>query len=131
MYSKTTGHIHVQVEPAYLDEKSAPADNHYVWAYTILIENRGVAEVQLRSRYWHITDARGKVQEVRGEGVIGEQPTLRAGETFRYTSGVVLNTPSGIMTGHYTFENAQSGGHFDVAVPAFSLDCPYQVMRQH
>lgn len=131
MYSKTTRHIAIQVEPSYLDEKSAPADNHYVWAYTILMENRGVETVQLRSRYWHITDARGKVQEVRGDGVIGEQPVLKPGEQFRYTSGVVLNTPSGIMDGHYTFENQVTGGHFDVEIPAFSLDCPYQVMRQH
>lgn len=131
MYSKTTRHINVQVEPTYLDEKSAPADNHYVWAYTILIENRGVEAVQLRSRFWHITDARGKVQEVRGEGVVGEQPFLQAGEQFRYTSGVVLNTPSGIMDGQYTFENQSTGCHFDVEIPAFSLDCPYQVMRQH
>lgn len=131
MYSKTTRNIKILVEPQYLEDKSMPAENHYVWAYTILIENLGQDEVQLISRYWHITDARGKMQEVHGDGVVGEQPVIVQGEQFRYTSGVALTTPSGIMVGHYTLENKATGNHFDVAIPAFSLDCPYQVMRQH
>lgn len=131
MYIKTTRGIKISVNPAYLQEQSVPGNDQYVWSYTIRIENLGGEEVQLRSRYWHITDARGKQQEVRGDGVVGEQPVLEPGGQFTYTSGVSLSTPSGIMVGSYTLENRVTGGHFDVDIPAFSLDSPYQVIRAH
>lgn len=99
-----------------------------MWAYQVKIENLGQSTVQLRNRYWHITDAGGRVQEVRGAGVVGEQPVLRPGEKFEYTSGTPLPTPSGIMTGTYQMES-DSGERFDVRVPAFSLDSPYTDTR--
>lgn len=131
MYSKTTKGIKVQVEPQYLADQSEPGQNHYVWAYTVVIENLGGEKVQLLRRYWHITDAHGQMQEVRGDGVIGEQPVLEAGGQYRYTSGASLKTPSGIMVGSYTMVSDEEGEEFDVGIPAFSLDSPYQVIRQH
>ena len=128
MYSATTRSITVTVKPVFLEDQSSPRDNHYVWAYHVRIENRGNATVQLRSRYWHITDARGHVQEVRGAGVVGEQPVLKPGEAFEYTSGTPLPTPSGIMTGTYQMES-EGGGAFDVEILAFSLDSPHQANR--
>ena len=125
MYSEKTRSIRVTVEPAYLDDQSAPEDNHYVWAYHVRIENEGQQTVQLVNRYWHITDALGQVQEVRGAGVVGEQPVLEPGSSFEYTSGTPLPTPSGIMMGSYEMEDTR-GGRFSVAMPAFSLDSPYQ-----
>ncbi len=125
MYSETTQAIRVTVKPTYLDDQSAPADNHYVWAYEVEISNLGQEEVQLLNRHWQITDSLGRVQEVRGPGVVGEQPRLAPGESFEYTSGTPLATPSGIMVGSYEMQSA-SGRRFDVAVPAFSLDSPYQ-----
>ena len=125
MYSETTRAIRVTVEPIYLDDQSAPEDNHYVWAYHVRIENEGQQTVQLVNRYWHITDALGQVQEVRGAGVVGEQPVLEPGSSFEYTSGTPLPTPSGIMMGSYEMEDTR-GGRFSVAIPAFSLDSPYQ-----
>lgn len=128
MYSATTREIKITVKTAYLEEQSAPTDSHFVWAYHIRIENLGRETVQLVSRYWRITDAKGEVHEVRGPGVVGEQPTLEPGDTFEYTSGTPLSTPSGIMTGKYQMEN-ERGEKFDVQVPAFSLDSPYQPVR--
>ncbi len=128
MYSATTREIKISVKTAYLEEQSAPTDSHFVWAYHIRIENLGRETVQLVSRYWRITDAKGEVHEVRGPGVVGEQPTLEPGDTFEYTSGTPLSTPSGIMTGKYQMEN-ERGEKFDVQVPAFSLDSPYQPVR--
>ena len=128
MYSATTREIAVTVKPVSLEDQSSPRDNHYVWAYHVRIENRGGTTVQLRSRYWHITDAMGRVQEVRGAGVVGEQPVLKPGEAFEYTSGTPLPTPSGIMTGTYQMEN-EGGGVFDVEIPPFSLDSPHQAHR--
>ena len=125
MYSSVTRSIRVSVEPIYLDEQSSPTEEHYVWAYQVRIENDGSETVQLINRHWHITDALGRIQEVRGAGVVGEQPTLRPGESFEYTSGTPLATPSGIMFGSYEMEN-NAGERFDVAIPAFSLDSPYQ-----
>ena len=123
MYTTTTDHITVTVEPTYLEQESMPDKNHYVWAYHVQIKNNGTTPVQLRTRYWKITDAYGRTQEVRGAGVVGEQPMLRPGETFEYTSGTPLPTPSGIMTGSYAME-APDGSLFNVAIPAFSLDAP-------
>lgn len=128
MYSETTDGITVTVRPLYLEEQSAPAENRYVWAYFVKIANGGQRTVQLRSRYWHITDANGRVQEVRGPGVVGQQPVLRPGESYEYNSGTPLSTPSGIMRGTYQMETAD-GARFDVRIPAFSLDSPHQAVR--
>lgn len=128
MYSETTRSISVTVKPIYLEDQSSPTENHYVWAYHVRIENRGSETVQLRRRHWRITDNRGQVQEVRGPGVVGEQPVLAPGESFEYTSGTPLPTPSGIMVGSYEMETDQ-GESFAVAIPAFSLDSPHQSIR--
>ncbi|MDE0796823.1 MAG: Co2+/Mg2+ efflux protein ApaG [Alphaproteobacteria bacterium] len=125
MYSAITREIRVQVEPIYLDDQSEPDDAQYVWAYRVQIENEGTETVQLLTRYWHITDGMGRVQEVRGAGVIGEQPVLNPGESYEYTSGTPLPTPSGIMKGSYQM-STPSGEKFDIEVPAFSLDCPHE-----
>ena len=128
MYSKTTRSITVTVKPFYLDDQSSPEEAHYVWAYHVRIENGSSETVQLRHRYWHITDSLGRVQEVRGAGVVGDQPVLKPGEAFEYTSGTPLPTPSGIMMGAYQMESA-NGERFDVAVPPFSLDSPHQPVQ--
>jgi ApaG protein len=128
MYSETTRSIKVSVEPVYLEEQSSPAEGRYVWAYHVRIENRGRETVQLRNRHWKITDNRGQMQEVRGPGVVGEQPILRPGEAFEYTSASPLPTPSGIMVGTYEMET-RGGESFSVRIPAFSLDSPHQQVR--
>ncbi|MBR9973396.1 Co2+/Mg2+ efflux protein ApaG [Magnetospirillum sulfuroxidans] len=128
MYSETTRGIQVTVRPDYLEDQSSPTENHYVWAYHVRIENRGAETVQLKSRHWKITDALGRLQEVQGAGVIGEQPVLQPGDSFEYTSGTPLSTPSGIMAGTYQMQ-AADGATFDVAIPAFSLDSPHQAIR--
>ncbi len=125
MYEAITDEIKVTVRPVFLEAQSTPDENHYVWAYHVRIENLGARAVQLRNRYWRITDARGHVQEVRGPGVVGEQPLLKSGEAFEYTSGTPLSTPSGVMVGAYEME-APDGELFEVAVPAFSLDSPHE-----
>ncbi|MBV6631546.1 MAG: Co2+/Mg2+ efflux protein ApaG [Alphaproteobacteria bacterium] len=127
-YTATTFDIQVEVEPEFLNERSSPTENHYVWAYHVRIENQSERRVQLRSRYWRITDANGHVQEVRGPGVVGEEPWLEPGSSFEYSSGAPLTTPSGIMTGSYSMED-ESGDQFDIDVPAFSLDSPHQAVR--
>ena len=127
MYSATTNAITVTVNPVYLDDQSDPDESHFVWAYQVRIENNGPTTIQLRSRYWNITDANGLVQEVRGDGVVGEQPILEPGEAFEYTSGRPLQTPSGIMLGSYQMET-EDGDWIDVKVPAFSLDSPHQTV---
>lgn len=123
----TTG-IQVTVIPQYLAEQSEPDDQHFVWAYTVKLKNLGTQQVQLINRYWHITDAAGHVQEVRGSGVIGEQPVLESGDEFEYTSGTSLHTASGIMRGTYEMRNDENES-FDIEIPAFSLDSPVQYMR--
>lgn len=128
MYEATTHDIRVSVRPTFLPDQSAPTDNHFVWAYHVRIENLGGATVQLISRIWRITNAKGEMHEVRGPGVVGEQPTLEPGDFFEYTSGTPLSTPSGIMGGTYQMEN-ERGETFDVQIPAFSLDSPYQAVR--
>jgi ApaG protein len=128
MYSETTRSIKVSVEPVYLEEQSSPAEDRYVWAYHVRIENRGRETVQLRNRHWKITDNRGQIQEVRGPGVVGEQPILRPGEAFEYTSASPLPTPSGIMVGTYEMQT-RGGESFSVRIPAFSLDSPHQQVR--
>lgn len=126
MYIATTRGIRVRVMPQYLEQQSNPDDDHYVWAYTIEITNEGNETVQLRSRHWKITDAHGRLEEVRGAGVVGETPVLAPGEAFSYTSGCPLSTPSGIMVGTYQMVTAD-GEKFDVAIPAFSLDSPHTI----
>ena len=128
MYSETTRSIKVSVRPFYLDQHSSPAENHYVWAYHVVIENEGRETVQLRNRHWRITDELGRLQEVRGPGVVGEQPVLKPGQSFEYTSSCPLSTPSGFMVGDYEMET-RAGENFLVQVPAFSLDTPQQTTR--
>jgi ApaG protein len=123
MYRATTRNIEVTVTPRFLEDRSSPANNYYFWAYTIAIVNRGGETVQLKTRHWRITDATGRLQEVRGPGVVGEQPTLGPGQSFEYTSGVPLPTSSGFMAGSYGMVTAAGDG-FDVEIPAFSLDSP-------
>ncbi|TAN49672.1 MAG: Co2+/Mg2+ efflux protein ApaG [Rhodospirillales bacterium] len=128
MYSETTRAITVSVEPIYLEDQSSPEENHFVWAYRVRIENGSRDTVQLLRRHWRITDAMGRQQEVEGPGVVGEQPVLKPGESFEYTSGTPLPTASGIMAGTYQMEN-ETGEQFLVGIPAFSLDSPYQPSR--
>ncbi|MBW8322752.1 MAG: Co2+/Mg2+ efflux protein ApaG [Arenimonas sp.] len=123
MYRAVTRDIEVSVEPYYLEEQSDPEDSRYVWGYRIVIANHSTVPVRLMQRYWHITDQNGQVDEVHGPGVIGEQPRLRPGDTYEYSSGCPLDTPSGMMFGHYQME-AENGEVFEVAIPAFSLDAP-------
>ncbi|HEY9080679.1 Co2+/Mg2+ efflux protein ApaG [Magnetovibrio sp.] len=130
VYTLTTRSITVLVEPEFLDEQSDPEEHRFVWAYHVRIENRGSQAVQLKSRYWRITDEMGNVQEVAGAGVIGEQPLLSPGQSFEYTSGTPLATPSGIMQGHYVME-AETGETFEATIPAFSLDSPYHRRQLH
>ncbi len=124
MYNATTHSIRVSVEPIYLDDQSSPEDDYYVWSYKVIIENASNNTVQVRRRHWQITDAHGRTQEIYGEGVVGEQPVLAPGESFEYTSGAPLSTPSGIMAGIYQMTTAD-GELLDIAIPAFSLDSPY------
>lgn len=129
-YTRSTRGIEVRVTPHYLEEQSAPDQGRFVWAYHVRIENMGSETVQLLNRFWRITDAVGASQEVRGEGVVGEQPVLIPGGVFEYTSGTPLPTPSGMMMGAYQMET-EAGELFDVDVPAFSLDSPHEKVHVH
>ncbi len=123
MYRAVTRKIEVTVTPRFVAERSSPSNGYYFWAYTINITNLGSETAHLKTRHWHITDALGRLQEVKGPGVVGEEPTLKAGESFEYTSGVPLPTASGFMTGTYGMVS-MTGEHFDIEIPAFSLDSP-------
>ncbi len=123
MYRAVTRQIEVIVEPSFLPERSSIQDGQFFWAYTVVIVNSGIETVQLRTRHWIITDGTGRNQEVRGEGVVGEQPVLAPGERFEYTSGVPLQTASGFMTGSYQMVT-ENGEPFEIDIPAFSLDSP-------
>jgi ApaG protein len=123
MYRATTRDIEVTVEPNFLPGRSSAEQGQYFWSYTIVIVNSGRETVQLRTRHWIITDATGRKQELRGEGVVGEQPVLGPGERFEYTSGVPLPTASGFMTGRYQMVT-DGGEKFEIDVPTFSLDSP-------
>lgn len=127
-YKKTTRSIQITVKPMFLDGQSDPDDEHFVWAYHVRIENLGRETVKLLTRFWSITDAHGLVNEVRGAGVVGEQPVLKPGGVFEYTSGTPLSTPSGIMVGRYQMLT-EEGERFDVEIPAFSLDSPHQQVQ--
>ena len=124
-YVANTRGIAVSVEPTYLEARSSPGTSQYFWAYRVVIENQGRETVQLLSRHWMITNARGELSEVKGPGVVGEQPVLKPGESYEYTSGVPLNTMSGMMGGAYQMES-ESGERFDIEIPTFSLDRPNQ-----
>lgn len=124
MYEAVTEMIRVRVTPQYVPEQSAPEDSYYFWAYTVEITNLGRVLVQLESRLWKITDGNGRTKEVRGPGVIGQQPTLEPDKPFSYTSGCPLRTPQGLMVGSYQMVDA-TGRMFDIAIPAFSLDSPF------
>lgn len=121
MYRSTTRNIEVEVEPFYLPDRSDPENSRYVWGYRVTIVNSSDQSVQLMSRYWRITDGVGRTEEVRGPGVVGEQPELGPGDSFQYTSGCPLRTPSGFMGGTYTMRG-EDDEQFEVEIPAFSLD---------
>lgn len=123
MYRAITEGIEVSVEPFFLQEHSDPEENRYVWAYQVTITNHTSEAVQLISRYWHITDEMGRIEEVRGDGVVGEQPELGSGDSYQYTSACPLKTPSGIMVGRYMMRT-DAGELFEIDIPAFSLDMP-------
>ena len=123
-YEAITRAIRVSVRPFFLEDQSSPDEHYYVWAYRVNIANEGPETVQLKTRHWRITDALGRLQEVRGDGVVGEQPVLQPGQTFEYTSGAPLATPSGVMGGSYRMET-DGGEAFDVTIPTFSLDSPH------
>jgi ApaG protein len=124
MYRAVTRKIEVTVTPRFDPERSSHANSYYFWTYTIDITNLGGETVQLKTRHWRITDATGRLQEVRGPGVVGEEPVLKPGDSYEYTSGVPLPTPSGFMSGSYGMVTTD-GEHFDIEIPAFSLDCSY------
>ena len=131
LFTETTHGIKVSVRAFYLADQSNPEQSHYVWAYRVTIENQGATTVQLLRRSWQITDGLGRMQQVQGPGVVGEQPVLEPGESFEYTSGTPLGTPSGFMRGAYHMIETVSGEAFDVAIPAFSLDSPHQAGAVH
>jgi ApaG protein len=119
----TKNKILVEATPFFIADQSAPERDRYVFAYTITITNEGTVAAQLLNRHWLITDSNGKIQEVKGDGVIGEQPYLKPGETFRYTSGAVLETPVGTMQGQYTM-HPDEGENFNANIPQFTLSIP-------
>ncbi len=129
-YELTTGGVVVRVTPKFLAEQSDPGRARFVWAYTVDVENHGAETLTLVSRHWEITDGLGRVEIVDGPGVVGEQPTLKSGEAFRYTSGCPLTTPSGMMRGSYRMVTEDGEGR-DIEIPAFSLHLPEAATRLH
>lgn len=129
-YEMRTHDIAVRVEPRFLDEHSEPSDDHFVWAYDVELINHGDQPVQIMSRYWKITDADGRIEEVAGDGVVGKQPVLEPGDQFRYQSATPLTTPSGIMMGYYLVQSSDDR-LLKIDIPAFSLDSPYERRRHH
>jgi ApaG protein len=123
MYEATTRAIKVTVRPQYLPDQSDPSQAQFVWAYHVRLENTGTETVQLKSRHWKIRDGNGRLQEVKGPGVVGKTPVLRPGESFEYSSGTPLSTSSGIMSGTYQMVT-EGGERFDIEIPTFSLDSP-------
>jgi ApaG protein len=130
MFEEITRNIRVAVEPSFLEDQSEPSAGRFVWAYRVTIENLGRETVQLLSRHWRITDARGQVREVRGPGVVGETPVIGPGQSFEYTSGCPLDTPSGFMTGTYSMRSKE-GENFEIVIPLFVLDSPFQARQVH
>ena len=129
-WTAVTRAIRVTVQPRFLPGESTPEEERYVFAYTVEIVNEGDETVRLVARHWRITDGRGRTEEVRGPGVVGEQPTLAPGQSFTYTSGAPLPTPSGIMVGSYQMQT-EAGQPFEVAIPAFALEGPHAVRTLH
>jgi ApaG protein len=127
-YEAETDGIVVRVRPSFLEDESSPEDHRFMWAYRVEIENRGGKRVQLMTRHWRITDSDGRVQEVNGSGVIGQNPVLEPGGRFEYTSGAPLTTPSGMMQGSYRLED-ETGETVDARIPLFALDSPYDERR--
>ena len=128
LYRAITKGIAVSVVPTYLEAQSSPGSSQYFWAYRVIIENLGEETVQLLSRHWMITNARGEFTEVKGAGVVGDHPVLKPGESYEYTSGAPLDTTSGMMGGAYQMET-EGGERFDIEIPTFSLDSPNQSAR--
>jgi ApaG protein len=126
MYSQTTKSLKVTVVPYYQDDLSVPHQKHYVWEYNIFVENFGEEPVKLVSRKWRIINSEGKIEEVQGAGVVGQQPLIKPGEAFEYSSQAHLSTASGIMFGSYSMVTEENGEAFEIDVPAFSLDSPYE-----
>ncbi|GAO98851.1 CO2+/MG2+ efflux protein ApaG [Caedimonas varicaedens] len=124
-YQEISHSVSVSATPVFAEDESSDKEKRYIWAYQIRIENKSEHVLQLRRRYWKITDCYGKTQEIRGDGVVGEQPILKPGDVFEYTSATPLQTPSGIMEGTYVMVDP-SGKEFEIKIPAFSLDSPYQ-----
>jgi ApaG protein len=123
IYEAVTEGIRVTVTPRFLPDKSDPDEGRYFWAYTVEVTNIGYVTVQLCARHWKITDGKGRLQEVRGPGVVGEKPIIGPGECYEYTSGCPLGTSSGFMVGTYLMQT-QDGDNLEVIIPAFSLDIP-------
>lgn len=123
-YEAETEGVRVRVRPQFVEDQSSPENDRYLWAYTIEIANRGDRTLQLMTRHWRITDREGHVQEVNGDGVVGQQPVLQPGSAFEYTSGCPLTTPSGMMQGAYRLVD-ENGETLDVIIPLFALDSPY------
>lgn len=121
--SESIADIEIEIETQYLDDESKPTENRFVFAYTITITNHGSESIQLTDRYWRITDANDKVQEVRGKGVVGKQPHIPSGDSFRYTSGAMIETAVGTMEGHYGMLT-HAGRVFNAPIPAFTLADP-------
>ncbi len=128
MYRAVTRKIEVTVKPRFLADRSSPASGYFFWAYTIDIVNGSDETVQLKTRHWKITDSHGRLQEVKGPGVVGEEPVLHPGESYEYTSGVPLPTPSGFMEGSYGMIT-EDGRPFEIEIPLFSLDAPQSGKR--
>jgi ApaG protein len=128
-YEQVTEGIRIRVSPEYSDEQSTPEEAYFFWIYTVEIANESEHSIQLKSRLWRITDANGKTDEIRGPGVVGQTPVIPPGQSFTYSSGCPLSTASGIMVGSYQMID-EGGRLFDVAIPAFSLDSPYDAMRR-
>ena len=124
-FERRTHDVIVRVESDYLDDQSSPSESRFIWAYTVEIENQTDKDLTVVERCWQIADSRGQVQNVRGAGVVGEQPVVKPGETFRYTSGAPLSAPSGMMLGNYSMQTPE-GDRFDVDIPPFLLDSPHE-----
>ena len=125
LFEQRTKDVIVRVEPEFLADQSSPSDGRFIWAYTVEIDNQSSEDLRVTGRYWHIADSLGQVQEVHGQGVVGEKPVVRAGESFRYTSGAPLSAPSGMMSGRYSVES-DAGEAFDIEIPVFVLDSPHR-----
>jgi len=130
-WTAVTQDVRVTVRTYYLEDQSEPSRSHFAWAYRVTIANEGRRPVQLLKRTWHITDGQGRTQRVHGDGVVGERPVLDPGESFEYTSGTPLATPSGFMRGTYHMVVVETGEPFDVEIPGFSLDSPHQPNAVH